>query len=130
MEQPKTGQNSSTAGLIGGAFGLAKNLLGLVISRLELAALEFSEIGGNLLKIAVLFALALTAGWFAVAYWSVLIVLLAWDSWGWKILLLMALVFTVLTIALALYVRAFLRQGKIALPDTMAELRKDRDALL
>lgn len=129
MEQPKTGQDSAT-GLIGGAFGLAKNLLGLVISRLELAALEFSEIGGNLLKIAVLFALALTAGWFAVAYWSVLIVLLAWDSWGWKILLLMALVFTVLTIALALYVRAFLRQGKIALPDTMAELRKDRDALL
>jgi uncharacterized membrane protein YqjE len=129
MEQPKTGQDSAT-GLIGGAFGLAKNLLGLIISRLELAALEFSEIGGNLLKIAVLFALALTAGWFAVAYWSVLIVLLAWDSWGWKILLLMALVFTVLTIALALYVSAFLRQGKIALPDTMAELRKDRDALL
>jgi hypothetical protein len=62
MEQPKTGQDSVT-GLIGGAFGLAKNLLGLVISRLELAALEFSEIGGNLLKIAVLFALALMAGW-------------------------------------------------------------------
>src|ERR1700676_3111998 len=123
MEQPQTGQ--STASLIGGAFSLAKNLLGLIISRLELAALEFSEIGGNLLKIAVLFALALTAGWFAVAYWSVLIVLLAWDSWGWKILLLMALVFTILTIALALYVSAFLRQGKIALPDTMAELRKD-----
>ena len=129
MEQPKTEQNNAT-GLIGGAFGLAKNLLGLVISRLELAALEFSEIGGNLLKVAVLFALALMAGWFAVAYWSVLIVLLAWNSWGWKILLLMALVFTVLTIALALYVSAFLRQGKIALPDTMAELRKDCDALL
>ncbi|HWZ48332.1 MAG TPA: phage holin family protein [Herbaspirillum sp.] len=129
MEQPKIGQDSAT-GLIGGAFGLAKNLLGLIISRLELAALEFSEIGGNLLKIAVLFALALMAGWFALAYWSVLIVLLAWDSWGWKILLLMALVFTILTIALALYVSAFLRQGKIALPDTMAELRKDRDALL
>jgi uncharacterized membrane protein YqjE len=129
MEQPKTGQDSVT-GLIGGAFGLAKNLLGLVISRLELAALEFSEIGGNLLKIAVLFALALMAGWFAVAYWSVLIVLLAWDSWGWKILLVMALAFTVLAVALALYARAVLREGKIALPETMAELRKDRDALL
>jgi uncharacterized membrane protein YqjE len=129
MEQPKIGQDSAT-GLIGGAFGLAKNLLGLVISRLELAALEFSEIGGNLLKIAALFALALMAGWFAVAYWSVLIVLLAWDSWGWKILLVMALAFTVLTVVLALYARAILRQGKIALPETMAELRKDRDALL
>lgn len=129
MEQPQTGQNAP-ASLVGGVFGLAKNLLGLFISRLELAALEFSEIGGNLLKIVILFALALTAGWFAVAYWSVLIVLLAWDSWGWKILLLMALVFTVLAIVLALYVRAVLRQGKIALPETMAELRKDRDALL
>jgi uncharacterized membrane protein YqjE len=129
MEQPQTGQNAPV-GLVGGAVSLAKNLLGLVISRLELAALEFSEIGGNLLKIVILLALALTAGWFAVAYWSVLIVVLAWDSWGWKILLLMALVFTVLTIGLALYARAVLRQGKIALPETMAELRKDRDALL
>ena len=128
MEQPQTGQN--TASLVGGVFGLAKNLLGLIISRLELAALEFSEIGGNLLKIIILFALALTATWFAVAYWSVLIVLLAWDSWGWKILLLMALAFTVLAIGLTLYARAVLRQGKIALPETMAELRKDRDALL
>jgi uncharacterized membrane protein YqjE len=128
MEQPQTGQN--TASLIGGVFGLAKNLLGLIISRLELAALEFSEIGGNLLKIIILFALALTATWFAVAYWSVLIVLLAWDSWGWKILLLMALAFTVLAVGLTLYARAVLRQGKIALPETMAELRKDRDALL
>ena len=129
MDQPKTGQNATT-GLIGGAFGLAKNLLGLIISRLELAALEFSEIGGNLLKIVVLFALALMAGWFAVAYWSVLIVLLAWDTWGWKILLLMALIFTALSAALALYVRSVLGEGKIALPETMAELRKDRDALL
>jgi uncharacterized membrane protein YqjE len=128
MEQPQTGQN--TASLISGVFGLAKNLLGLIISRLELAALEFSEIGGNLLKIIILFALALTATWFAVAYWSVLIVLLAWDSWGWKILLLMALAFTVLAVGLTLYARAVLRQGKIALPETMAELRKDRDALL
>ena len=100
MEQPQTGQN--TASLVGGVFGLAKNLLGLIISRLELAALEFSEIGGNLLKIIILFALALTATWFAVAYWSVLIVLLAWDSWGWKILLLMALAFWMYSIAVAL----------------------------
>ena len=129
MEQPPTGQNAAT-GLIGGVLGLAKNLLGLIISRLELAALEFSEIGGNLLKIIVLFALALTAFWFAVAYWSVLIVLLAWDSWGWKILLLMALAFTLLAVGMGFYARAVLRQGKIALPETMAELRKDRDALL
>ena len=42
----------------------------------------------------------------------------------------MALAFTVLAVGLTLYARAVLRQGKIALPETMAELRKDRDALL
>ncbi|MDB5776620.1 MAG: rane protein [Herbaspirillum sp.] len=128
MEQPRS--TPPPVGLVGGILGLGKNLLGLIISRLELAALEFSEIGGNLLKIIVLFGLALMAIWFAVAYWTVLIVLLAWDAWGWKILLLMAAVFTVLAVGLALYARAILREGRIALPETMAELRKDRDALL
>lgn len=128
-DKPQAGPHAS-AGLIASLFGLAKNSLGLVISRLELAALEIAEIGPNLLKLILLFALALTAGWFAIAYWSVLIVLLAWDTWGWKILLLMALFFTVLAAALAWYAMALLKQGKLSLPATMAELRKDRDALL
>ena len=51
-------------------------------------------------------------------------------SLGWKILLIMAAVFSLITIALLLYVRTLLKQGKLSLAATMAELRQDRDALL
>ncbi|OWY28084.1 phage holin family protein [Herbaspirillum robiniae] len=117
-------------GLTAGLLGLAKNLLGLIISRIELASLEMSEIGAHLVRFAVIFVLAAVALWFAVAFWSVLIVLLAWDTWGWKILALLGFVFSAATVALVFYARSVLMQGKLSLPATMAELRKDRDALL
>ena len=117
-------------GLTAGLLGLAKNLLGLIISRIELASLEMSEIGANLVRFAVIFVLAAVGLWFAIAFWSVLIVMLAWDTWGWKILALLGMVFTVATVGLVWYARSVLLQGKLSLPQTMAELRKDRDALL
>ncbi|HZG19167.1 MAG TPA: phage holin family protein [Herbaspirillum sp.] len=117
-------------GLTAGLLGLAKNLLGLIISRIELASLEMSEIGANLLRFAVIFVLAAVGLWFAIAFWSVLIVMLAWDAWGWKILALLGFFFTALTVGLVWYARSVLLQGKLSLPQTMAELRKDRDALL
>ena len=117
-------------GLTAGLLGLAKNLLGLIISRIELASLEMSEIGANLVRFAVIFVLAAVGLWFAIAFWSVLIVMLAWDTWGWKILALLGFVFSVATVGLVYYARSVLMQGKLSLPQTMAELRKDRDALL
>ncbi|MBP0600691.1 phage holin family protein [Herbaspirillum sp. LeCh32-8] len=117
-------------GLTAGLLGLAKNLLGLIISRIELASLEMSEIGANLVRFAVIFVLAAVALWFAIAFWSVLIVMLAWDAWGWKILALLGVVFSVATVGLVFYARSILTQGKLSLPATMSELRKDRDALL
>ncbi|WDZ95723.1 phage holin family protein [Herbaspirillum sp. WKF16] len=117
-------------GLTAGLLGLAKNLLGLIISRIELASLEMSEIGVNLIRFAVIFVLAAVALWFALAFWSVLIVMLAWDAWGWKILALLGFIFSLATVGLVFYARSVLTQGKLSLPTTMAELRKDRDALL
>lgn len=117
-------------GLTAGLLGLTKNLLGLIISRIELASLEMSEIGVNLVRFAVVFVLAAVALWFAIAFWAVLLVFLAWATWGWKILALLGLVFSVGTVGLVYYARALLKQGKLSLPETMSELRKDRDALL
>ena len=117
-------------GLTAGLLGLAKNLLGLIISRIELASLEMSEIGANLVRFAVIFVLAAVALWFAIAFWSVLIVLLAWATWGWKILALLGFLFSAATVGLVWYARTVLRQGKLSLPQTMSELRRDRDALL
>ena len=117
-------------GLMGGISGLAKNLFGLVVSRVELAALEMSEVRNHVIELVAIFAGAVLAVWFALAYGTATIVMLAWDSWGWKILLVMFLVFLAITVALVMKGLALLKQGKLAFPETMKELRNDRDALL
>lgn len=117
-------------GLIAGLAGLAKNLLGLVMARIELAAVEMSEVRGNLLKFLLVFALGVVAAWFAIVYWTVLAVYLGWQSFGWKILLWLAVLFTALTAVIYWYARRMLSQDKLSMPATMSELRSDRDALL
>ena len=117
-------------GLMGGISGLAKNLFGLIVSRVELAALEMSEVRNHVIELLAIFAGAVLAVWFALAYGTATIVMLAWDSWGWKILLVMFLVFLVITVILVMKGLAMLKQGKLAFPETMNELRHDRDALL
>lgn len=117
-------------GLMGGISGLAKNLFGLVVSRVELAALEMSEVRNHAIELLAIFAGAVLAVWFALAYGTATIVMLAWDSWGWKILLVMFLVFLAITVGLVMKGMAMLKQGKLAFPETMKELRNDRDALL
>ncbi|MES2322765.1 MAG: phage holin family protein [Pseudomonadota bacterium] len=126
--------NTSTAvhgpGLMGGVTGLAKNIFGLVVSRVELAALELSEVRNHALALLAVFALAVICMWFALAFGSAIIVALAWESMGWSILLVLFIVFIAATAALALKARAMLREGKLAFPETMNELKNDRDMLL
>jgi uncharacterized membrane protein YqjE len=122
--------SSQEPGLIASLAGVAKNTFGLILSRLELAAFELSEVRSHLLRLIVVFSLAMVAGLFAVAYGSATVVFLAWDTLGWKILPLMGLGFLVVTAALALYARALLREHKLSLTATMAELKADREMLL
>lgn len=117
-------------GLMGGISGLAKNLFGLIVARVELAALEMSEVRNHVIELLALFAGAVLATWFALAYGTAMIVALAWDAMGWKILLVLFLVFLVIAAILVMKGMAVLKQGKLALPETMNELRHDRDALL
>ncbi|MDL2356101.1 MAG: phage holin family protein [Pseudomonadota bacterium] len=117
-------------GLMGGLAGLAKNLFGLLVSRVELAALELSEVRNHALELVAIFAGAALAIWFAIAYGTATIVALAWESMGWKILLIMFAVFMVITAVLVGKGMSMLKQGKLALPETMRELKNDRDMLL
>jgi uncharacterized membrane protein YqjE len=117
-------------GLLGGITGLAKNLFGLVVSRVELAALELSEVRNHVIELVVIFAMAALATWFALAYGTATIVALAWEEMGWKILLVMFVVFAVITLILVMKGLSLLKQGKLAFPETMKELRNDRDMLL
>lgn len=127
MDKSTTGP---AVGLIAGLAGLARNGFGLLLSRLELAALELSEVRNHLLKLTLVFALAIVAVWFALVYGTVLVVYLTWESLGWKILLIMTLGFATLAAGLLLYARSMIRQGKLSLPATMVELKTDRDMLL
>jgi uncharacterized membrane protein YqjE len=117
-------------GLIGALSGLAKNLAGLLVSRVELAALELSEVRNHAIELVAMFAGAALAIWFAIAYGTATIVALAWESMGWKILLLMFAVFVVITAILVFKGMAMLKQGKLTLAETMKELKNDRDMLL
>lgn len=117
-------------GLMGGLTGLAKNIFGLLVSRVELAALELSEVRNHVLELLVVFSLAVLCAMFALAYGSATIVALAWESMGWKILVLMFGVFVAVTICLVLKAKAMLKEGKLAFPETMNELKNDRDMLL
>ena len=126
----KSASSHQGPGLIASIAGLAKNAVGLVLSRLELASIELSEVRNHLVQLVVMFALAMVAGLFAIAYASVTVVFLAWDSLGWKILLIMTGVCVLLALGLVLYARAMLRQGKLSMPATMAELKADRDMLM
>lgn len=128
MEQKQAGKSDTY--LIAGLVGVAKNMFGLFLNRIELAALEMSEVRATVLKLALVFALGLIAAWFAIAYWSALLVYLAWDALGWKILAIVAAAFTLITVAVLLYARSVIEQGRLSLPATMNELRNDRDALL
>ena len=117
-------------GLMGGITGLAKNLFGLVVSRVELASLELAEVRNHVIELVAIFALAALATWFALAYGTATIVALAWDEMGWKILLVMFVVFAVITLILVMKGLSLLKQGKLAFPETMKELRNDRDMLM
>ena len=117
-------------GLLTGLAGVARNGLGLLLSRLELAMLELSEVRNHVLKLALVFALAIVGVGFATTFGAILIVYLTWDIFGWKILLVMMLGFAAMAVSLLLYARSIIRQGKLSLPATMIELKADRDMLL
>ncbi|MDB5962141.1 MAG: hypothetical protein JWP59_3435 [Massilia sp.] len=117
-------------GLMGGLSGLAKNLFGLLMSRVELAALELAEVRNHLIELVALFAGAVLAAWFAIAFGTATIVAAAWEAMGWKILLIMFVVFAAITAALVFKGLSMLKQGKLAFPETMYELKNDRDMLL
>lgn len=117
-------------GLIASLGALSRNAFGLILTRVELAAAELADVRNHVLRLVAVFALAVMACWFAVAYGTATIVYLAWDALGWKILLIMTAAFGFVTLGLVWYALAMVRQGKLSMPATMAELKSDRDMLL
>jgi len=133
MKQPHAGDDApgeERPGLVAGLAGIARNTFGLFVSRIELAALELGEVRDNLARLLFIGALGIVAILFALGCWTALLVVLAWESMGWKILLVVAIVYTLLAIGILRRARSYLVQDRLAMPATLAELRKDRDALM
>lgn len=128
MEPEQAGERAE-AGVFGRIAAAARDLGALIRNRAELALLELGDLRANALKVLLLGAFAVLAFWFALAYWSALVVYLAWDALGWKILAIVAAAFTLAGVLLLRHIRAMIAQGKLSMPATIAELRKDRDAL-
>ena len=99
-------------------------------ARVELAAVELTEARAHLLRLIAVWTLAVLALLCGGLYASATLAYLAWDALGWKILPLIAGGFLAVAVALALYARALLRQDKLSLPATLAELKADREMLL
>lgn len=120
---PPGGGLASTAG------AAMTSVLKLIGVRLSMAVLELGAARNAMFRVLLLAALAVLAAAFALLSVSAMIVALAWDALGWRILLLLCLAYLVLAIAMLLKARNIILSGQIGLPMTLAELQKDREAL-
>lgn len=120
---------SASPGMLSSAAGIAKNALALLLARLELAGIELADARDALFGLLLLTGCGLLAAGFALAFWTALIVVLTWEVMGWSILLLFGVAYTVLAWWFLHRVQTAIRQGKLGLPETMTELKRDREAL-
>ena len=117
-------------GLLASTRLLAKSILGLLLTRASLAALELAEARDALFRLLLLSACGLLAAGFALVFWSALLVYLCWPVMGWTILLVLAIFYSTLAWGFMQRVRQLIEQDRLSLPATMAELKQDRAALL
>lgn len=116
-------------GLIANVRVLLASMGGLARTRTSLAVLELADARDALLQVMFMGATALLLAGFALACLSALVVALCWDALGWGILLVLFLIYGGLAVMLLQRARAIVASGRIGLPVTMEELRKDREAL-
>jgi uncharacterized membrane protein YqjE len=117
-------------GLLGGITSLAKNLAGLAVSRVELAALELTEVRNHVIELLAIFAdggpCSPGSRWPTAPPPSSPSPGTRWagrSCWSCSSCSL------VLTAILVMKGLSMLKQGKLAFPETMKELRNDRDML-
>jgi len=105
------------------------SVLKLIGVRLSMAMLELADARDAVFRVLLLAALSVLVGAFALLSFSALIVALMWDALGWRILLILFVAYSALALGMLWKARGIIMSGQIGLPMTLAELRKDRDAL-
>lgn len=107
---------------------ISRNRFAGLLSKLERVVLAWAELRTHLLKLFFVLTLAVLLAWFAIAYGTILVVYLTWESLGWKILCILTLVFTAGALSLLYYARSILRLSLHTPPlmrDTL-EVEQDR----
>jgi uncharacterized membrane protein YqjE len=103
--------------------------LDLMLARAEFATLELARSRAQLLRWLVLALLALIFALLTVLAGSALLVALLWPVLGWKALMVLFGLYLVGAIVPAWRLRRELADAAPPMSETLAELRRDRDAL-
>ena len=113
-------------GLFSNAMTVIESVLGLIGVRFSMAIMEFSDARDAFLRVLLLGAFALLVAAFSLLSISGMIVVLAWKTLGWRIFLILFIVYFLITMVLLWRARSIIASGKIGLPVTLSELKKDR----
>ncbi len=108
---------------------IGANVLDLARTRLELAAIELQEGAHRVLGYLVWALAAAVLGLFALGLVILFVLVLFWDTHRLAAVGGMAVLFILGTVFAAMKLRAGLAARPPMLPATLAELRKDADAL-
>ncbi len=129
MSDPSSDPSRPAPGLIASAATLAASLRSLLGTRASYALLELGDARDALLRVLLFGAAALGAAALALVGLSALVIVLLWETLGWRVLLILSIAYVVLAWMLLQRARRILSEGRVGLPVTLAELRKDREAI-
>lgn len=113
-------------GLFSNAMTVIESVLGLIGVRFSMAIMEFADARDAFLRVLLLGAFALLVAAFSLLSISGMIVVLAWETLGWRIFLILFIGYFLITMVLLWRARSIIVSGKIGLPVTLSELKKDR----
>jgi uncharacterized membrane protein YqjE len=129
MSEPGGSTDHDTPTSAGSIRALLRHAAGLLQARLSLALIELGEARDAFLSVFVLAIAALVMTSLALIALSALIIMLLWDAMGLWIIVMVAVFYAVLGGWLLRSAIRLIREGRLGLPHTLAELRQDRDAL-
>ncbi len=129
MSEDLSSEDTGRPGAAQSLKSLLQHAAGLLGARLSLALLEIGEARDAFITVFVLAIAALVTASLTLIAASALIIVLAWDAMGWWVILFLTIVYAGLSWLLWRAARSIILEGRLGLPQTMAELRQDRDAL-
>jgi uncharacterized membrane protein YqjE len=130
MSEPSKEPPAGSAGVTGSLRSVIRHAAGLFQVRLSLALIELAEARDAFITVFVLAIAAIVAGSLTLIAVSAWIIVLLWEPLGGWIILILALIYAMLSVLLGRAAIRLIREGRLGLPQTMAELRQDRDALM